>query len=246
MPSPLNYCQNRILKSLPLELREEVLSRASYVELGHGQEIYHAEADIDFVHFVERGVVLFTKTMADGRGTMMSTADNQGTTMPYAIVDGRTVDIACTVLIPGSAYAISLKALQQIAARQPALEQLLYENIWRNREQVAQLSACNRLHSLKERAARLLMTVHDCVGSKAFSLTQQELAQMLGARRPHIAVIVAQFQKDGLIRYSHGEMQISQPIGLENVSCECHGAIAHINTAFGRPSDIARGTKLAS
>jgi CRP-like cAMP-binding protein len=229
-----------------LEVREEIISRANYVEIHRGQEIYHAEANIELIHFVEHGVVLFTKTMADGRGIMMSTDDGQGTTMPYAAVDGRTLDIACTVLIPGFTYVVPVKALRQIAARQPSLELLLHESIWRNREQVAQLSACNRLHSLKQRTARLLMTVHDCVGSKAFSLTQQELALMLGARRPHVAMVVAQFQKNGLIRYGHGEMQITEPMALKTASCECHGAISHIYSACGRSSDIGRGSHLAS
>jgi CRP-like cAMP-binding protein len=240
MSSPLSHCQNRILQSLSPEIRAEVLSRAHYVELIHGEELYRAEDPIERIHFVEHGVVLFTKTMADGRSTVMSTADSRGTTMPYATVDGQTVDIACMVLIPGWAYAMSVMALQQIAANQPMLETLLRESNWRNREQVAQLSACNRLHSLKQRIARLLITMHDDVGSKAFSLTQQELALMLGARRPHVTVTVAQFQQDGLIRYHHGEMQITDPIALETASCECYGVISDIHSAT--PAFAGRGS----
>jgi len=167
--------------------------------------------------------------MADGRCTMMCTGDSRGTTVPYAAMEGDVIDIACVVHIPGYAYAIDVKSLRKIALKYPHLDLLLRESSWRNREEVAQLSACNRLHSLKRRAARLLMTIHDGVGSKAFSLTQQEFSLMLGARRPHVATVVAQFQRDGAIRYRHGEVQVTDPGILEAASCECYDVVARIH-----------------
>lgn len=68
---------------------------------------------------------------------------------------------------------------------------------------------------------------------------------MLGAHRPPIATIVAQFQRDGAIRYHHGVVQITDHGILEAVSCEYYDALAHIhaarNVAVGAPAhDIRR------
>lgn len=153
-------------------MREEILSRASYVETIHGQEPYGAGAHIERGLFLESGMVVFTVSMADGRCTMICTGDNRGTTVPYAVEGTRTINIACAVHIPGYAYAIEAKSLQKLALKYSHLDFLLRESSGRNREEIAQLSVCNRLHSLKQRAARLLMAIYDSVGSKTFSMTQ--------------------------------------------------------------------------
>ena len=46
--------------------------------------------------------------------------------------------------------------------------------------QVAQSSACNRVHGMTQRCARWLLQTHDRVHRDEFSLTQEFLAQMLG------------------------------------------------------------------
>jgi hypothetical protein len=47
--------------------------------------------------------------------------------------------------------------------------------------QMAQGAACSRLHTIEQRAARWLLMTRDHVGEPTFLLTQEFLAQMLGA-----------------------------------------------------------------
>jgi CRP-like cAMP-binding protein len=92
--------------------------------------------------------------------------------------------------------------------------------------QVAQSSACNRLHTVEERCARWLLLTQDRLdGEPAFLLTQEFLAQMLGVRRPTVSVAAGMLQQAGIIEYVRGRMRILDRERLEAASCECYGII---------------------
>ncbi len=92
-------------------------------------------------------------------------------------------------------------------------------------DQVAQTTACNRVHSVQQRMCRWLLMTHDRVGSSEFHLTQEFLAQMLGVRRPSVTVAAGHLQRSGLIRYQRGRIQIADRAGLEAGACECYDSL---------------------
>jgi hypothetical protein len=66
---------------------------------------------------------------------------------------------------------------------------------------------------------------HDRVGSDQFTITQEFLGQMLGARRSTVSVSAGILQRAGLIRYVRGNVTIVDRAGLESVACECYSVI---------------------
>ncbi len=67
-------------------------------------------------------------------------------------------------------------------------------------------------------------------------ITQEFLAQMLGARRSTVSVSAGILQRAGLIRYTRGHVTIVDRAGLEAVSCECYGVIkAELDRVSRRP-----------
>jgi CRP-like cAMP-binding protein len=92
--------------------------------------------------------------------------------------------------------------------------------------QIAQSSACNRLHTIEQRCARWLLQTHDRVDSDRFPLTQEFLAQMLGVQRSSVNGAAGALQDQGVIRYSRGIITILDRDGLENVACECYRVVA--------------------
>jgi CRP-like cAMP-binding protein len=107
-----------------------------------------------------------------------------------------------------------------------ALQALLQRYTQALFSQVAQSSACNRLHSIEQRCARWLLLTRDRVGKDQFPLTQEFLAQMLGVQRSSVNGVASTLQKAGVIRYTRGVITILDGASLERVSCECYQVIA--------------------
>jgi CRP-like cAMP-binding protein len=91
--------------------------------------------------------------------------------------------------------------------------------------QVAQNTACNRIHTTEERAARWLLMTQDRTQTETFALTQDFLAQMLGVRRPTVSLTAGMLQSAGLIRYTRGNITIVDRPALEDAACECYAIV---------------------
>ncbi|MGB7259487.1 MAG: helix-turn-helix domain-containing protein, partial [Pseudolabrys sp.] len=107
-------------------------------------------------------------------------------------------------------------------------------NIFRSRlirhEQVLfaqsqQSAACNASHTVEARMCRWLLRMRDLAGSDDLVLTQEFLAQMLGVRRPSVSIVANTLQKEGLIKYSRGNMRLLDIKGLLAGTCECYGVV---------------------
>jgi CRP-like cAMP-binding protein len=87
---------------------------------------------------------------------------------------------------------------------------------------LGQFTACNRLHSVYERAARWILMTQDRVGHDTFPLTHEFLAIMLGSRRSGVTIAAAMLQKAGFITYHRGRITVLDRPGLEMTTCECY------------------------
>ena len=90
---------------------------------------------------------------------------------------------------------------------------------------VQQNAACNALHPLEDRLARWLLQALDVTDERELPLTQETLSKILGVRRTSVTTIANGLQADGLIRYRRGHIVVLNRAGLEDVACECYGAV---------------------
>jgi CRP-like cAMP-binding protein len=88
-----------------------------------------------------------------------------------------------------------------------------------------QMTACNARHSVRQRCARWLLTTHDRMHRREFTLSHEFLAFMLGVQRPSVSVVAAELQRAGLISYRHGRVTMISRRKLERQSCECYAIV---------------------
>jgi hypothetical protein len=100
---------------------------------------------------------------------------------------------------------------------------------------MGQSTACNNLHPVEQRLCRWLLMMSDRVGSGRFPLTQEFMAQMLGVRKASTVVIAGILNKEGLITYQRGIIEILDRPGVEKAACECYFVVQeHFDRLLGR------------
>ena len=119
------------------------------------------------------------------------------------------------VQVGGQAERMDAAALQREARRHDHFGRLLYLYAQAFMTQVAQSTACNRLHAAEQRLARWLLICRDRVGRDEIPITQETMAVMLGVRRATVTEAASALQREGLIRYRRGVVSIADRPGLE-------------------------------
>ena len=204
---------NRILLSLPQASWKRLRPALEFRSLAKGEAIDRLDQSIEYMHFVNRGLISFVKIMQDGRS---------GISSPYALFGIDKAVLETMVQIPGTTFRIKRDQLIEIMAQDDALQEAFDKYARFYIAAIAQTAACNRLHYLEERCCRWLLIAHDSARSDTFLLTHEFLAMMLGVQRAGVSIAAAGLQKAGLIQYRHGQVTITNRSGLEDAACECY------------------------
>ena len=215
---------NRILVALPRAVREEVLRQCDRVELASGQVIYAGGAAIEYAYFINSGLVSLVKGMEDGRSVEIAAVGTEGLLGLFAAYGFDRAVVDHIVQVPATALRINRSKLQNELSKHAAVRRVMTRYLLLVAEQLAQVSACNRLHSLEQRCCQWLLVAHDNALSDQFQLTHEFLASLLGAQRTSVTTTTGRLQKRGLIRYSHGRISILDRAALEATACECYRA----------------------
>jgi CRP-like cAMP-binding protein len=225
---------NRMLLALPTATRQRLLPHLTPVALVQGKVIYHFDARIKKIYFVNRGLVSLVRTMKDGRTVEVGAIGIEGVAGIQGLfgVDSAT---ECIVQVPGAALCGDPDVFRSEVERSRNLAFLFQRYYHLIISQIAQTAACNRLHSLEQRCCRWLLIAHDSARSNSFPLTHEFLSMMLGVQRAGVSIAAKDLQMAGLIRYSRGQIKITDRPGLEARACECFDAIRHLtNRLFSK------------
>jgi CRP-like cAMP-binding protein len=129
------------------------------------------------------------------------------------------------VLLPGTASVIDVDRFRAAAEQSAALRTTLVRHGQALFVQAQQTAGCNASHSVEARLARWLLRVRDLAGSDRFTLTQELMAQMIGARRNSVSIVANVLRQSKYIRYGRGHVEILDLDGLTGVACECYAAV---------------------
>ena len=216
---------NRILRSLPSSEHEAMQPHLELVRLPMGRIIQDSGQEMDHVYFPNHGVLSMLTVLENGDLVEIATVGNEGMADLSVFFGLKVSHSQLLIQVPGDSMRMERKAFLDFVSQSERLRMLLGRFAVAMFTLISQSGACNRLHTIEERAARWLLMTHDRVESDTFPITHDFLASMLGVRRPSVTLAAGMLQKAGFISYRRGRMTILDRAGLEGSACECYAIV---------------------
>ncbi len=205
-----------------------------HIRCASGQVLMEADRSLDYIYFPHSGVISVVAVYANGNTIEMATIGREGCSGVQALLGARMSSVRLLVQIPGSAAKMSRAAYTRALESMPAFRALMYDYVEAFLEQVMVSVACNGAHSLTERLARWLLMMRDRGDDDTLLITQDILAEMLGAQRPSITNAARELEGAGLIERGRRQVTIIDRQRLTKASCECYQLVRE-RVAFHLP-----------
>lgn len=191
------------------------------IEMVKEAVLIEAGAPLTHVYLPERGIISMMVRLSEGQTVEMAMIGNDSILGASAAFGDATSLSEAIVLQPGSAAVLDVTSFRAAADRSVAFRSLLVRHEQALLAEAQQSAACNAAHSVEARLSRWLLRARDLCDSGALPLTQELLARMLGVQRNAVSIVAHGLQQAGTIGYNRGHIEIYDPEGLQETSCEC-------------------------
>jgi CRP-like cAMP-binding protein len=217
---------NYILANLPDSEYAHLSKSLVRVDLPLGFQFANPGDYADYIYFPTAGVVSTTAVTGAGEIVEIGMTGSDGLVGIQSLLGQVELKHSIVMQIAGSGLRTKVQIAKDLLTENGRFTALFYENVSLQMLQMGQSALCNRLHEVKARLARWLLTASDRNRSNQLGLTQEFLSQMLGSRRSTVTVMAGELQREGLIEYSRGKILITNRDELEHVSCECYQIVS--------------------
>ncbi|MGI8656715.1 MAG: Crp/Fnr family transcriptional regulator [Pyrinomonadaceae bacterium] len=192
------------------------------IHLVQGTVLYEPGDTIHRAYFLLSGIASLLSVTEDGLSLEVGMIGNEGIVGIPLILGFNKAPYEVMMQITADTLEIKADVLKREFNRSEGLRNLLLRYTHALLCQIAQLAVCNRFHTVEQQFCRWLLTSRDRVHSDTFHFTQEFISQMLGVPRTNITMTAGELQRKNLIRYTRGNVTITDHQGLEAASCECY------------------------
>lgn len=215
---------NALLAALSFEalsLLRRHLSRRTFAK---GTLLWDTEEPAGQVYFPHAGLVSIS--VLDERHCIeVGSIGPEGAAGLHPGVAGTPMLTRATVQIGGVFSVIAMRPFAEAVRQSDEVATLAALACEWPLRQAQQLASCNAIHSADMRLARWLLLAAMRTGSDQLTITQEELAGMLGIRRTTATLIAQKLHQAGAIGYSRGKIAIGDRNALQAAACPCCTAL---------------------
>lgn len=230
----IQYQENRILSALPPDDLSRLEPHLTRTPLLYKQSVSKAGEPITQICFPDSGVCSVMAVMRSGAAAEVGTIGNEGVTGVALFFGDDSEPSESMIQVPGAGRMLPAGIFKTELARRGALHRLVGHYAHALMIQVMQSAGCNALHPIEKRACKWLLMTHDRVFTNEFKLTHEFLSMMLGVTRPMVSGVAERLQRDGLIKYSRGNVTVLDRERLEKSTCECYAIVTRAFDHFLR------------
>lgn len=225
-PTPANpRALNRLLQAISEADFEALRPHLQSIEMVKEAVLIEAGAPLTHVYLPESGIISMMVRLSEGQ-TIELAMIGRDSILGASAAFGDAISLSeAVVLQPGSAAVLDVVSFRGATDRSVAFRTLLARHEQALLAEAQQSVACNAAHSVEARLARWLLRARALCDGEALPLTQELLARMMGVQRNAVSIVAHGLQQAGIIGYNRGHMEIYDPEGLEESSCECFRAV---------------------
>lgn len=205
------------------------------VELSAGTVIYDPGEPVDHCYFPCGGAIASFYVLFDS-GVAVETlmVGREGALGGVFGLDDMPAYARSSVVHGGLFHRIRVAELERIKLASPSVRSVFSRYADCLLAQVFQSVACNASHTIEQRAAKWLIAATERIGRSDITMTQEQLATMMGVGRSYASRVVQRFKADGLVRTRRGGIEVADAAGLEQRACACdHQLRRHYGAVLG-------------
>lgn len=221
---------NHLLAALPEADYERLLPNLELISMPVAKVLCEPSARLPHVYFPTTAIVSLSYVTENGATAEIASVGKEGVVGVSLFMGGVSAPSRAFVHTAGEGYRIKANSLleefNRIGGRRSGvLHHLLLRYTQSLLTQMSQTAVCNRHHSVDQQLCRWLLLTLDRLPSNELVITQELIASMLGVRRESITEAAGKLQRDEVIRYRRGHIEIIERTELEHRVCECYAVV---------------------
>jgi CRP-like cAMP-binding protein len=225
MSSLVDPLGNHLIAALSSVGRRQWLDELEWIDMPLGTVLYESGSTMDYVYFPVTSMVSLVYITEAGASSEIAVVGNEGVVGVSLFMGGGSTPSRGVVQSAGEGFRMKAQTLKSAFDGSSEVQLLLLKYTQSLITQMSQTAVCNRHHSLEAQLCKRLLLSLDRLLSPAMMMTQELIANMLGVRREGVSTAAFRLQRDGLIRYSRGCIEVLDRSGLERRACECYGVV---------------------
>jgi CRP-like cAMP-binding protein len=216
------HSTNLLLASLPPENMAALVPHLRVVQLPQETVLFEAGDTIKAIYFPHTGIVSIVVDLASGETIETAMIGRDSLVGGSAALDDDIALNRAVVQVAGVASVVDVGTFRGLAQQSHTFHATMARHRQFILAQAQQSAACNAAHTLEARLSRWLLRCRDLLGSDDVPLTQEFLAEMLGARRTSVTLVASALKQAGFIQYRRGHIRVIDLEGLRDSACECY------------------------
>lgn len=215
-PAPANQLLRRLSKADLAALRPR------RVDLIQDEVLYEPGDPVTSVYFPEAGMLSIIDAQTRAPNDVVNIVGKRGAVGYIEACGTGEMKSRVVVRMPGWAWAASAARFCATFNESEKMRSAVLAQIETSMVENRLSLACVGQHTIEQRLAGSLVECQENAGGLLhLPLTHADLSDMLGYRRTSITEAAVAFRKQGLISYTRGRIQITEPDALEAAACAC-------------------------
>lgn len=188
--------------------------------------LYSPGDDVETVYFpCGPSLISYLVSSEDGRDVETVLVGREGAV--GGIVSHGRLPAYCRIIVKqgGQFMRFPVSVLESAKSKSPSLRYLFGRYADCLMAQMFQATACNAIHSIEQRTAKLIVAAMERTGNDIVPLTHEQLAGMLGVGRSYTSRVMKTFKSEGLLETRRGALLVKNLTALKQLACHCNEAV---------------------